>query len=225
MINEIKLLKLVAIFLLFFSLKSQAQVPLDKTKIYKKVIEAFVDKDQPIINETFTKIYKYDIDGNYDKWFYKKNTSNLLDTSEIAITIICVNPIQYSQPVLGFLHSKNIDSDSVGFINEADKFKMDSLNKFIADERLISWKKAPLSNYAFGNLFKKRKVMGLSNILFNQQNNIALIKFQVYSKNKTHNENRSKIVILKKTETDWKIIGSLDEKQQPTRILPIVSYD
>src|SRR5665647_338806 len=162
MINDMKLLKLITIFSLFFSLKSQAQTASDKTKIYKNVIETFADKDQPVINETFARIYKHDINGNYDKWFYHLGTLNLLDTSEIVISTFCVNPIQYSQSVIGFLHSKNIDSDSADFINQTDKFKLDSLNKFISDKRFISWKKAPLSNSAFGNLFKKRKVIGLS---------------------------------------------------------------
>jgi hypothetical protein len=212
-----KILKLISVFLLFFSLKSFAQTTLDKTKIYQIVIETFAENDQPIINETFTRIDKYDIDGNYDKWFYHKNISNSLDTTEIVFTTICVNPIPYSQPVITFLHSKNIDS--ADFVHLADRFKLDSLNKYISDKRLISWKKAPLSNSALGNVFKKRKATGLSNILFDQQNNIALIKLRVYSKNKSQNKNLSKIIILKKVGTDWETIGSLDEKKQSTAVL------
>ena len=54
------------------------------------------DNQIPIINETFTRIYKYDIDGNYDKWFYQRDSQKSSDTSQLIGRMICVTPIEYS---------------------------------------------------------------------------------------------------------------------------------
>jgi hypothetical protein len=102
-------------------------------------------------------------------------------------------------------------TDSFG--TRTDNFNLDSINKYISDNRFMSWKRAPLRNSFLGNIFKKNRVIGLSNIVLDHQNTIALVKAQVYSKNKQRSKNPSEIVILKRIENDWKVIGSLDEMQ------------
>ena len=198
--------------LLLFSFYSSSQTFADRKKIYKLVIHTFLPGKIPIINETLTRIYKYDIDGNYDKWFYQVFNQGSSDTSVLVGRMICVIPIEYSQSVLSFLDSRNIATKN--FINQADSIRFDSLKNYVSDERIISWKKAPLGNSIFGNIFKKKRVVGLSSILFDEQNKIALIKIQVYAKNRLRSKNPSKIIILNKVAMDWKVIGSLDEKDK-----------
>ena len=211
-----KTVKLITTILALLSLECSAQTSSDKAKIYETIIEKFSDKSLPLINETIGRIYKYDIDGDYSKWFYNRSNRTSVDTSEKVLNIICANPIMYSQTVLEFLRSRNIMADPSNLLNQANEVKLDSLRSYSTNGRLISWKKAPLANSFLGNLFKKGKVMGLSNILFDQQNDIALVKLQVFAKNKTKAENPSWIFILKKGATEWEVIGSLDDKQQPT---------
>lgn len=207
-----KPVSIFTVILLFFTFYSSAQTLTDKKKIYKAVIETIADNQLPIINETLTRIYKGDIDGDYNKWFYKRDNQKSSATSQLIGSTICVNPIEYSQTVLTFLQAKNIATK--GLINRADNTKLDSLNNYISTDRIVSWKKAPLANSTFGNIFKKKRAIGISSILFDDQNKIALVKVQVYSKNKLRSKNPSKIVILQKAELDWTIIGSLDEKVQ-----------
>ena len=211
-----KYITFITLILLSFTFYVSAQTFTDKKEIYHYVLERFADNNLPIINETLTRIYNYNIDGNYDKWFYQGDKQKSSDTSEIIITTICVEPIKYSQSVISFLNSKNITSDD--FTNRTDNLKLDSLSKYISDNRIISWKKAPLRNSFFGSIFKKKRVIGLSNVLFDDQNKVALVKTQVYAKNKLRSKNPSEIIILNKIGMDWQIIGSLDEKQPTGRL-------
>ena len=208
----------ITIILLSATFYSSAQTSEQKKEVYQLVLQRFTNNNLPIVNETFTRIYNYDIDGNYDKWFYQRDKQKPSDTSEIIVTTICVEPIKYSESVMSFLNSRNITTDD--FAKRTDDFKLDSLSKYISDSRIISWRRAPLRNSFFGNIFKKKRVIGLSNILFDEQNTVALVKTQIYSKNKLRSKNPSEIIILKKIGMDWKVIGSLDEKQ-PTKGLAI----
>jgi hypothetical protein len=211
-----KTFKFITAILVLFSLKCSAHTSSVKAKIYQTVIEKFPDKSLSIINETISRIYKYDIDGDYNKCFSQRSKQTLLDTSERVLTIICANPIMYSLTVLEFLRSKNILPDPTSLLLQANEMKLDSLSKYLTNDRLILWNKAPLANSFLGNLFKKGKAIGLSRVLFDRQSHIALVKLQVFAKNKAHSENPSWIFILNKVGTEWEVIGSLDEKQQPT---------
>jgi len=197
---------------------SSAQTPDEKKEIYHLVLQRFTNNNLPIVNETFTQIYNYDIDGNYDKWFYQKDKQKSSDTSEIIMKLICVEPVKYSESVISFLNSKNITAD--GFAERNNNFKLDSLSKYISDNRIISWKRAPLRNSFLGNIFKKKQVIGFSNVLFDDQNTVALVKTQFYSKKRLRSKNPSEIIIFKKVGMDWKVIDSLEEKQ-PTAGLAI----
>jgi len=207
---------LTTLIILSVTFNSSAQTSEEKKEIYHLVLENLNNGDVPIINETFTRIYNYDIDGDYDKWFYQRDKQKSFDTSEVVITTICVEPIRYSESVISFLSSKNITTD--GFGKRTDNFKLDSINKYISDNRFMSWKRAPLRNSFLGNIFKKNRVIGLSTIIFDYQNTIALVKTQVYSKNKKRSKNPSQIIILNKIGSDWKVIGSLNEMQRTAAI-------
>jgi hypothetical protein len=217
--KNMKTLKLIITVLALLTLECSAQTSSDKAKIYRAVIEKFPNKNLPVINETISRIYKYDIDGDYSKWFYNRVHQTSLDTSKRVVTVICANPIMYSQTILEYLRSRHIMADPSYLLSQANVAKLDSVRNYSTNDRLISWEKAPLANSFLGNLFKKGKVIGLSNILFDQQNNIALVKLQVFAKNKAHTENPSWIFVLTKIGTEWEVIGSLDEKQQPTAVL------
>jgi hypothetical protein len=193
---------------------SPAQTFTDRKKIYEFVIDSFAPDKIPIVNETLARIYKYDIDGNYDKWFYPIFNQESSDTSILVGRAVCVVPTEYSQSVLSFLESKNIVSKDL--TNRTDNIKLDRLKNYISKERIISWKKAPLANSTFGNIFKRKMVIGVSSILFDEQNKIALIKIRVYARNRLRSKSPSKIIILSKAGMDWKVIGSLDEKKQQT---------
>jgi hypothetical protein len=166
--------KIITIVLLFFTFSISAQTVSEKKEIYQTVIKTFADNNLPLINETFTRIYNYDIDGNLDKWFYQEQEQKSDDSSEIIINTICVIPIEYSQSIESFLKSQNMEN--IDFSNRINNLKLDSLNKYILDNRIISWKKAPISNSTFRNIFKKKQTIGLSSILFDRQNNLALVK-------------------------------------------------
>lgn len=204
---------LITFMLLSATFYSSAQTPEEKKEIYHLVLQRLTNNSLPIINETFTRIYNYDIDGNYDKWFYQRGKQKLSDTSGIIMAVICVEPIKYSEPVIGFLNSRNITTD--GFDMQTDNFRLDSISKYIPDNRIISGKRAPLRNSFPGNIFKKKRVIGLSNILLDNRNAIALVKTRVYSRNRKRSKNPSEIIILNKTENNWKVIGLLNE-MQPT---------
>lgn len=202
---------LTTLIMISVTFNSSAQTSEEKKEIYHLILEDLNNGNLPIINETFTRIYHYDIDGNYNKWFYQRDKQRSVDTSEIIITTICVEPIRYSESVISFLSSKNITTD---FGKRTDNFKLDSISKYISDNRFMSWKRAPLRNSFLGNIFKKNRVIGLSTIVFDDQNTIALVKTQVYSINKKRSKNPSEIIILKKIGNDWKVIGSLNECSQ-----------
>jgi len=201
----------ITLILLSVTFYSSAQTSKEKKEIYHLVLQRFTHNNLPIVNEIFTRIYNYDIDGNYDKWFYQRGKQKSSDTSEIIMTTICVEPIKYSESVINFLNSRNITAND--FAKGTDNFKLDSLSKYISDNRIISWRRAPLRNTFLGNIFNKKGVIGFSNILFNDQNTVALVKTQFYSKNRQRSKNPSEIIILKKIGMDWKVIGTLDEKQ------------
>lgn len=206
-----KQFKFIFITLVFFTFSSSAQTVKEKKEIYQTVIRAFANNNLPLINETLTRIYNYDIDGNFDKWFYQRDNQQSPDTFGFAGRLICVNPIEYDETVIAFLKSQNIKEGDFSY--QTDNLKLDSLSNYISNSRIISWKKAPLSNSFFRNIFKKKQVIGLSDVLFNENNNLATVKIQVYAKNKLRSKNPSKIIVLNKDGSDWKIIGSLDEKQ------------
>lgn len=203
---------LVITILFSFPFYSSAQTFVDRKKIYEFVIDNLVPNKIPIINETLTRIYKYDIDGNYDKWLFPIFNQESSDTSNLVGRAVCVIPIEYSQSVISFLASQNIATKD--FINQADDIKLDSLKNYISDVRIISWGKAPLANSSLGNIFKKKRAIALSSILFDEQSKIALVKIQIYARNRLRSKNPSKIIILSKVEIDWKVVGSLDEKSQ-----------
>lgn len=212
---------LLIVSLLVIGISCPAQTAPDKADIYKTVVQSLSDKNIPLLNETITRIYSYDIDGDYAKWYFRRNNPVPPDSSVVLVQMICVIPIRYSQPLTGYFISKNISADIPGFLYQANHPTPDRLAKYIPGKKLVSWKRAPLTNSALINFFKKKKVIGLSSILFDQENKIALVKVQVYSRKRLHSENSSKIVILNKVGTDWIITGSLDENEtmQKTRLL------
>src|SRR5574337_790284 len=128
----------ITLILLSAAFYCTAQTSEEKKEIYHLVLQRFTNNNLPIVNETFTRIYNYDIDGNYDKWFYQKDKQKSSDTSEIIMNLICIEPIKYSESVISFLNSKNITAN--GFAKRTDNFNLDSLSKYISDNRIISWR-------------------------------------------------------------------------------------
>lgn len=214
--------KYILVILFFISGSISAQTDKDKTEIYKVVINIFADNQFPIVNETIERIENYDIDGNMDNWLKQFRIQKTSDTSRLAelmVSFPCVNPIEYTESVIGFLKRKNIEE--IYFSDPMANRKGDSLSNYILDKRFISWKKVPNANSAIGNIFKKNKAISLSRILFDKQNNIALVKVCMYSKNK-QSKNPLKIIILQKMFMDWNVIGSL-EQNIPTNGLKVLA--
>ena len=204
--------KYILVILFFISGSISAQTYKDRKEIYQVVIKDFGDNKFPIVNETIDRIENYDIDGNMDRWLKQFRIQKNSDTSrlvELMVSFPCVNPIEYSESVIGFLKRKNIEQ--INFSDQTNNKKLDSLSNYILDKRLIPWKKAPNTNSAIGNIFKKKNAISLSRIVFDKQNNIALVKRWMYSKNKK-SKNPSKIIILQKMGMDWNVIGSLEQK-------------
>ncbi|HTM91740.1 MAG TPA: hypothetical protein VL095_04945, partial [Flavisolibacter sp.] len=104
----------------------------------------------------------------------------------------------------------NLDTTSI--FRQIEFPELDSINKYKIPVNLISFTKAPLRYSFFGNLFKKKTVAGLSPILFDDENQIALVKLQVYSKKKQVAANPSKIIVLQKQADEWKILGIIPNK-------------
>jgi len=199
------------ILLISFSLcmECPGQTASDKRQIYEKVIQTIADKKIPIINEVGGGIAKYDIDGDVQKWFYRRGIEKTGDSSKFVVSMICALPVTYSQSVISYLSSKGISANTAELYRQADITTVDSLSNYMYEHKFVSWRKAPMGNSAIGNLFKKKKVVGLSRILADSSNNIALVRVQVYSKKRTSADNPSKIIVLKKEENDWVIIGEL----------------
>lgn len=182
----------------------------ERKKIYQHVIIEFIDKDAFVINETFTPITRYDIDGNYEKWFYQSFPKSM---------VISVVPVKYESTVFDLLQSKGASLDTISIFRQIETFELDSLSKYGVPVKLIPFTEAPIRHSFFGNLFKKKKAVGLSRILFDEKNQIAIVKLQVYSKKKQMTANHSKIIILQKQGDDWKVSGVLQEELQPTATL------
>jgi hypothetical protein len=181
----------------------------DGAKIYQHIILTHVGEENYVINQTFTPVKKYDIDRNYQRWFYQ-SFQNML---------VCVNPIKYESTVLDFLHVKEVQLDTSSVFRQIEVPVLDSLSKYELSVKLISFNKAPLRHSFLGNLFKRKSAVGLSSIYFDDGNHIAFVKLQVYSKNKQAVDNSSKIIVLQKQGVEWKTLGVLQETLQPTTVL------
>jgi len=179
----------------------------ERARIYQHILLTHIDRKVDVINETITPVNKYDIDGDYQRWFYRSGR------------MVSVVPVQYESTVHDFLQSKHIQLDTNSIFRQIDTAKLDSLSKYATTVNIISFNKAPLRHSFFGNLFKRKSAVGLSQIYFDEASRIAFVKLQVFSKKRQCISNPSKIIILQKQDEEWKIIGVLQETLQPTAVL------
>jgi hypothetical protein len=205
------LLKFITTIFLFAALNCRAQPGSDKAKIYEVVIDRIPQKNLPIINENFSRVFKDEIDRRYTRTLGQESVVD--SSSERSISLLCVIPITYSQSVVEFLSSREVNIDPTNLLRQSSEVKTDNLSRYLSTDRTISYKKAPLGFSFFGNLFKKRRVIGLSGILLDDQNNIALVKVHTLGKKQAQLQNQSWIYILRKVETQWTVIGLLNEKR------------
>lgn len=175
----------------------------ERRAIYGLVIRELVDQKAPLVNETIARIYRYDIDGAYDKWFYRRFPEGVL---------ICALPIRYESTVIDFLNAKGIALDTGSVYEQIDSVQAGCLSHYIHSGQLMPYTRAPLRHSVPGNLFKKRKATGLSPILFDHQNGMAFLKLQVFAKKRQARYHPSRIVVLQKRGGVWNIAGVLDEK-------------
>ena len=115
--------------------------------IYQHIIRELVNKDASLIDETVTSLYKYDIDGNYQKWFYQPFASHRL---------ISVVPVEYESTVLEFLSSRGIQLDTNSINKQLENSKPGCLSRYVSAAELIPFTKAPLKHSTLGNLFQSR---------------------------------------------------------------------
>jgi hypothetical protein len=175
----------------------------ERTKIYQHLSLFHIDKEEYVINETLSPINKYEIDGNYQRWFYQPFRAGLL---------VCVNPIKYEKTVFDFLRIKEVSLDTASIYRQIDNSVLDSLSNYNLSLNLISFQKAPLGNSFLGNLFKKKTAVGLSPIYLDKKNEIAFVKLHVYSKKQLAN-NPSRIIVLQKQGSEWKTLGVIHQTQ------------
>ena len=150
--------KYILVILFFISSSISAQTDKDRKEIYQVVIKNFADNKFPIVNETIPRIENYDIDGNMENWLKQFGVLNTFDTFrlvELVGKFPCVNPIEYSESVTGFLKRQNIEE--IDFSDQTIYRKVDSLSNYILDKSFISWKKAPIANSAIKNIFNRYK--------------------------------------------------------------------
>jgi hypothetical protein len=171
--------------------------------IYGVVIRELVDQKAPLVKETIARIYKYDIDGAYDKWFYHRSSEGVL---------VCALPVRYESTVINFLNSKGMVLDTGSVYRQIDSAQTGCLGHSIYSAQLISYTRAPLRHSVPGILFKKRKATGLSPVLFDHQNSTAFLKLQVFAKKRQARYSPSRIVVLQKRGGVWTIAGVLGEK-------------
>jgi hypothetical protein len=181
----------------------------ERAKIYQHIILTHIGKENYVINETFTPVNKYDIDGNYQRWF-----SQPFDQSKL----VCVNPIKYESTVLDFLRFKEVQLDTGSIFRQIETSVLDSLSKYGMPVKLIPVSKAPLRHSFLTGLFKKKSAVALSPIYFDKGNQIAFVKLQVYSKDKQSVNHPSKIILLQKKGEEWKTLGVLQETQPLTQV-------
>lgn len=178
-----------------------------KGELYQKAITTYLNDHPFITNETLGRVEKYDIDGNFEKWFYGRfRKVNNDDTSRLSVTIVDLEPVRYPQTINDFLKSRQIDTINTTKLSIPNQ--RDSLEKYIHYDKLISVKKAPWRYSTVGNIFKKKKAYSLSNILFNEDMNIAVLKIISFSKIKS--QQTSEIVLFRKENGGWNIIGTLE---------------
>jgi hypothetical protein len=189
-----------------------AQTFSDKQTIYNAILDSFTDKKMPTINQTVIGFAPYDLDGDYEKWFYKRERKLGKDSSLIVVHSICANPIKYTQSVTNFISVRGFDADTAFFHLQFKKSELDSLSKYISSRELTNCKYRPTPTSYFWNLFyKKRQAVALSKIIFNKTGNIGVIKMQYFSKSDMHKDNPSKILVYSKNAYSWSLLGIIEE--------------
>lgn len=204
---------------LLSSTSAFAQIHSDKVEIYRLVMDSFIGKNMPLINETFNQIYKYDLDGDFEKWFYDTRREKQTNDSVILVTAICVTPISYYQKLLDYARSFEIILDRELLFSQLDHSRLDSLTNYVSDNRIISWRRAPLKNSWLANLFKKSATIGLSTILFDASASVGFVKLNTYSKDKRQIKNNTTIIMVRKVIGQWIIAGLLQVMKQPIAVL------
>lgn len=206
-IRYIRTLLYAIIALFTLSLSAHSQPPTEKDNIYGEVIENAVPNGNPIVNRTVGVISASDIDGDLSKW-YQAMTGNPDDTAAVVMRVICVTPVMYAPTVDEFLASRNLGPFKADSTRSTEFF---ILTSSVEPARLVSLRRAPLSPFFMGNIFKKSRAVALSNILFNADRNLAQIKISTLVKRPQRDRPPSKIVILQKERNNWRILGMVAE--------------
>ena len=198
-------MKSICLLLLFLPLGSFAQeqhvLLKDKQLIYSQLVERVIGPKEYLVNETIAYFKNYDLDGNYDNWFRAEFPGN---------SIVCVEPVQYESNPLDFLLSVDPEFKVKNLLKQIALQSLDQLGRYIESDRIISYTKAPFRNSEFGNLFKKKEAFVLSTIL--GDSDFALVKIDKVAKAKKLSDNSSRIVILKRLNSDWEILKVIAAK-------------
>ncbi len=204
---------------LFISLSCFSQTDLEKSKIYNAVLETITDKTTPILDQTFPSIESYEIDSSYNHYNYETNGYQKEDYKPTKIRFVCVVPIMRyrSLSISGYLHLKNILTDTAKLFEQAENRKTDTLSKYVSNNMLfmLKPKRGIVSrsiSKVIGKLRRKntRNFFIVSNLLFDKTNNIAFVKYQKFPKENVRDNYTDKIIVLNKIGEEWKVIDTLD---------------
>ncbi|MFD2513346.1 hypothetical protein ACFSRY_05665 [Pontibacter locisalis] len=195
-------MKKYSLLLLLISLSGfgQTNERNERKEIYEQILRNLIEPDKHIINETIAHFKNYDVDGDFQKWFYDQFPPTMT---------IGVEPVKYEKTVKDYLISNKSDFDVENLIYQIENGKLDYLENYLGTDNLISYKKAPLRNSWLGNIFKKKEAYGFSNIILGSD--FAVVKINLFSRARKNHIN-SRIVILEKINNNWKIAKVLYEK-------------
>ena len=192
----------------------QADLTSDKTEIYQKVINLTNNKRYPVLNITLFSVSRFDVTGDLEDagLGYKKGELN----------IICASPIRYYATLIEYYSSMGIPIDTSMFFSQIRGYKLDTIAKYVHSDRLIPFRKAPVSSGypdldLIKNLFTRNNVVCISPILFDQKNGLAFVKTYLIRKRDKHYPFDSMIQAWRKEGDRW-ILQTIITEKRPIRL-------
>lgn len=193
----------------------------DRSAIYETVTGRYADTGIALINETYCRIYKYDIDGDIHR-----HVAEPPPKAGRTVLYADAQAIVYQQTISEYLGRQMILVDTAYLFDQLDHVRIDSLHRYTAN-----WPGQVKRSETSGLFALEQKLLDkplmtvLSDILFISSYNLAFVKIQEYPylrpeipeehwkyRDKKRVYYASNIVVLKKTGTGWIIQDVLKQK-------------
>jgi hypothetical protein len=181
---------------------AQLQERNDTVAVYKAVLDSF-SKEDIVIASTSGKVMYADIYGNYDE-------QRLKDNKEMAaqgrIMVMWVEPERYPKSVATVIRENGVAFDTIRH-EEVVWTKPAELQNLIPSYKFLSNNEAPLGYSFFGNLFKQKRALRFSELLFVKRLNVAVMKVRV--EKRSNKDEWVEMIVLRKEQNGWQILDRI----------------